>query len=273
MGSAAKAIVLTGVSGGLGFETAKAFAENGYAVFGLDIKEPPAAIEGLTFIQTDITKQEQVLAAFDTVQKTGAKLDAIISAAGIYELDSLLEMSEEAFIRVFDINAFSIFRVNKAFLPLLKKSGKMIMVSSELGPLDPLPFTGIYGISKTLIEKYAYSLRMEAQLLGYQVVLVRPGAIDTGLLNVSQTKLDRFVETTALYKTNSRRFKRIVGNVESKKVAPAKVANLIYRINGKEKPRYVYKINRNLGLLLLNAMPQHFQNWIIKRILTSKEKS
>ena len=266
------AILLTGASGGVGLEIAKAFANNGYAVFGLDIKEPAVQIDGLTYIQTDITKEDQIVAAFNTIKEKDVTLDAIISAAGIYELDSLVEISEENFIRVFDINVFSMYRVNKIFLPLLKPKGKIIMISSELGPLDPLPFTGIYGISKTLIEKYAYSLRMELQLLDYKVVLVRPGAIDTGLLDVSQARLDRFVNSTSLYKTNSKRFKGIVERVESKRIPPSKIANLIYRINGKKKPKYVYKINRSAGLLLLNAMPQRFQNWIIKRILTSKER-
>ena len=266
------AILLTGVSGGMGFETAKKFAENGYAVFGLDIKEPPSLIDGLTYIRTDITKEEQVVAAFNAVKEKGVELDAIVSAAGIYELDSLVEISEEDFIRVFDVNVFSIYRVNKAFLPLLKQNGKIIMISSELGPLDPLPFTGLYAISKSLIEKYAYSLRMELQLLGHQVVLVRPGAIDTGLIDVSQKRLDRFVDNTKLYQTNSKRFRKIVNGVENKKIPPRRIAELIYRINGKKKAKYVYKINRNAGLLLLNAMPQRFQNWIIKRILTSKER-
>ena len=155
MNSNLGAIVLTGVSGGMGFEIAKKFVENGYAVFGLDTKEPPAAIEGLTHIQTDITKKEQVAAAFEILKEKDVKLDAIVSAAGIYELDSLVEISEEHFVHVFDVNVFSMYRVNKTFLPLLKQNGKIIMISSELGPLDPLPFTGLYAISKSLIEKYA----------------------------------------------------------------------------------------------------------------------
>ena len=145
------------------------------------------------------------------------------------------------------------------------------MISSELGPLDPLPFIGIYSISKALIEKYAYSLRMEAQLLGYHVVVVRPGAVDTPFIDVSEEKLDRFVEETNHYQSISKRFRKIVTGVESKKIPPKKVAELIYRIHGKKKPKHVYKINRNIGLLLLNAMPRRFQNWIIKKILAPKQ--
>ena len=190
--------------------------------------------------------------------------------AGIYDLNSLIEMSEEDFIRIFDINVFAIYRVNKTFIPLLKKKGKVIMVSSELAPLDPLPFTGIYGITKSVIEKYAYSLRMELQLLDYQVVVIRPGAIDTSLIDLSATKIDNFERTTTHYSYNAKRFKEITSRVENRKIPPIKIANLVYKILNKKKAKYVYKINRNPLLLLLNILPQKFQNWIIKKILLSK---
>ena len=265
-----KAIVLTGATGGIGFQIEKKFINEGYIVFGLDIKEPKEKLDGFKFIQTDVTKEEQIIKAFEVVKTKCEKLEAIISAAGIFDLNSLVEMSESDFIRMFDINVFSMYRVNKTFLPLLKEKGKVIMISSELGPLDPLPFTGLYGITKSTVEKYAYSLRMELQLLGYHVVLIRPGAIDTGLLNISEQKLEKFTNETKLYSYNANKFKGVVDSVESKKVAPEKLANLIYKVNSKKKPKYVYKINRNFGLLVLNALPQRFQNWIIKKILTSK---
>ena len=81
-------------------------------------------------------------------------------------LIALVEMSEERFSRIFDINLFGLYRLNKEFLPLLKKGSKIVITSSELAPLDPLPFTGIYAITKAAVEKYAYSLRMEMNLLG-----------------------------------------------------------------------------------------------------------
>ena len=264
------AIILTGASGGIGFEIAKKFTNEGYRVFGLDIKEPKDNLNNFSFIKTDITSEAQIISAYRYVSQECRCIDAIISAAGIYDLNSLVEISEEDLIKMFNINVFAMYRVNKTFLPLLKSNGKVIMISSELGPLDPLPFTGLYGITKSTVEKYAYSLRMELQLLGHQVVLIRPGAVDTGLLNISEEKLQKFTKETKYYSYNSRKFKDVVDKVESKKIAPSKIANLIYKVNLKRNPKYVYKINRNFGLLLLNAMPQRFQNWIIKKILTSK---
>ena len=121
----------------------------------------------------------------------------------------MIEISEKDFIKIFNINVFSIYRINKTFIPLLNDKGKIFVISSELGPLDPLPFTGIYAITKSTIEKYVYSLRMELQLLGYKVILIRPGAVDTVLLNVSMNSLDNFINSTSHYKCNASKHKRM----------------------------------------------------------------
>ncbi len=266
-----KSALITGASGGMGLATAKHLISLGYEVYGLDIK-PTEEFEHFHFVETDITKEESVLKSFENIQKKDIKFDVIIHLAGIYDLNSLVEMSEEDFIRIYDINVFGVFRINKAFLPLLNKEGKIIITTSELAPLDPLPFTGIYGITKAALDKYAYSLRMELQLLDYQVVVLRPGAIDTGLLSVSVTRLNEFKRNTQLYKDNATKFDEIVNSVESKKIPPEKLAMKIGKIVQKKKARFVYKINRNFLLKLLNALPNRFQTWIIKKILTKKVK-
>lgn len=263
-----RAILLTGSSGGVGFEVTKKYIENGFHVFGLDIKEPKEYLDGLSFIKTDLTKEDEVKNAFKIVSESGYQIEHIICTAGMNDMNSLIEISEEDFIKIFDTNAFSVYRTNKYFVPILKERGKVIIISSELGPLDPLPFNGIYTITKALVEKYAYSLRMELQLLGHQVVLIRPGAIDTDMIQVSSERLENFVDNTEQYKDISKKFKNIVDSVQNRKIPPYKVAKLIYKVSQKKKPKYVYRINRNAGLLLLNALPDRMQNWIIKKILT-----
>ncbi len=263
-----KVILITGVSGGMGLATAKKYLSFGYKVYGLDIRDPLVDFDNFIFVKTDLTKIEEVESAYRLIKMD--KLDLIINAAGIYDLNSLIEISEEDFIKIFNINVFSIYRVNKTFIPLLKEGGRIIMVSSELAPLDPLPFTGLYAITKSTIEKYAYSLRMELQLLGYKVILIRPGAVDTGLIEVSTNRLENFTGSTTHYQYNAKKFNDVVNSVESKKISPDKIANLIYKASIKKRPKYVYKINRNKGLLLLNLLPKSWQNRIIKKILQSK---
>ena len=141
------------------------------------------------------------------------------------------------------------------------------MTTSELAPLDPLPFTGIYAVTKSALDKYAYSLRMELQLLGIGVSVLRAGAVDTDMIGASTDALDRFCEETRLYSCNAERFKRIVDGVEARRISTEKLAKRTVSIIEKKNPRFSYAINRNPLLLILNAFPKRMQLFIIRRIL------
>ena len=177
-----KHIVMTGAYGGMGYAAAKALSESGFTVFALD-KEVRDAESGVIPIKTDVTDAGSVERAFRAVKERTDEVYAIVHFAGIYRLDSLVEMSEERFTGIFDVNLFGAYRINKAFLPLLAEGSRIIMTTSELAPLSPLPFTGIYAITKTALDRYAFSLRMELQLLGIDVSVIRPGAVKTELLS------------------------------------------------------------------------------------------
>ena len=263
-----KSILVTGAAGGMGMAITKKLTNKGYFVYALDNRDFDSG-ENTKKIICNVRDTESVNEAFKKISSLCDNLFAIVHTAGIYDLDSLVEMSEERFTRIFDINLFGIYRLNKAFLPLLKKGSRIIITSSELAPLDPLPFTGIYAITKAAVEKYAYSLRMEMNLLGIKVSVIRPGATKTPLLGDSTSALDKFVENTEIYKTNSRRFKKIVDGVEAKNVEPEVIGKAVYRAVKAMVPRYIYNINRNPLLLILNALPQRLQNFIIKLILAT----
>jgi NAD(P)-dependent dehydrogenase (short-subunit alcohol dehydrogenase family) len=167
---------------------------------------------------------ESVQAAFNEVKAVTDELFAIVHFAGVYMLDSLIEMEEEAFDKIFKINVYGAFYINKIFASMLKKGSRILITTSELASLDPLPFTGIYAVTKGALDKYAYSLRMELQLLGISVSVFRAGAVSTGMLGVSTDALDRFCEKTTTYQCNAVRFKKIVNGVEAKNIPPEKIA-------------------------------------------------
>lgn len=250
----------------MGFATAQLLAENGYTVYGLDRQEPKDPYS-FRFLRADVTSTSELEAAGTKVQEEAGCLCAILHFAGIYDLNSLVEMSEEEFVRIFDINLFGVYRINKLFLPLLEKKSRIIITTSELAPLDPLPFTGIYAITKTALDTYASSLRMELQLLGHKVSVIRPGAVKTNLLGVSTSRLDAFCTNTKLYQCNARNFHAVVDRVEARTVEPLKIAKLALRILKAKRPKYVYNINRNPLLLLLNILPDSWQAAIIRMIL------
>lgn len=262
-------ILVTGAAGGMGQAICRKLLERGYGVWGLDLREGQT-VEGLHFIPCDVTDPDSVHAAFESVRQGTNRLDAIVHTAGIYDLDSLLEIDEARFRRIFEVNLFGVYRINRTFLPLLGPGSRIVITSSELAPLDPLPFTGIYAVTKGALEKYAYSLRMEVNLLGISVSVIRPGAVDTGLLGDSTRALDSFCKGTRLYPCNAQRFKQIVDSVESRRIPPEAIARTALRALTAKKPKFVYNVNRNPLLRLLNVLPQRLQVFIIGLILKTK---
>ena len=264
-----KSVLITGAYGGMGRETAKLLAKNGYLVFALDIKKAQDE-EGIIQIQADITSKESIENALAVVQRHTNELFAIIHFAGIYMMNSLVEIGESDFDRIYQTNLKGAYLVNKCFLPMLNKKSKIIITTSELAPLDPLPFTGIYAIMKSALDKYAYSLKMELQLLEIDVSVIRAGAVDTGMISASTTALDEFCEKTKIYNCNAKRFKSIVESVEARKIKPEKIAKRVLKILNKRHPKFAYSINRNPLLCMLNVLPKRVQLFIIKRVLKSK---
>ena len=264
-----KTVLITGASGGMGKETCKKFISAGYKVFALD-KRILNEIEGVTYIQCDLSNSDEIQKSFKIVSLQTKTVDLIIHLAGIYMLDSLIEITEERIKKIFDINFLAVYKVNKIFYPLLKEGSRIIITTSELAPLDPLPFTGIYAITKGALDKYAYSLRMELQLNKIDVTTLRAGAVETPLLGDSTSELDKFVSNTKLYSCNAKKFKQIVNSVEARSVKPEKVGIKLLKISKKKKTKFAYKINNNFLLKLLNFMPRKLQLFIIAKILQNK---
>ena len=265
-GAFVKDVIVTGAYGGMGRATTLMLRRRGYRVFAIDIsvKDPE---EGIIPIKADITKEDEVEAAIGIIRSLTDSVYAVIHFAGIYMLDSLVEMSADAFERIFRINLFGAFLVNKHARALMKDGSRVLITTSELAPLDPLPFTGIYAVSKAALDKYAYSLRMELQLLGISVSVLRAGAVDTGMLGASTDALDKFCENTRLYSPNASRFKSIVDSVEARRISTEALAHRAVSIIEKKRPRFAYSINRNPLLLLLDILPVRLQLFVIRQIL------
>ena len=183
-----KNVLITGVCGGMGYAAAKRFLNAGFRVFGID--RQPSCDLPIDYFPADITNTTSMEEVRGKIASEVDKIDGILHFAGIYNLDSLVEISEESFVKIFDINLFGVYRINKAFVSMMGEGGRIVITSSELAPLDPLPFTGLYAVTKGAVEKYADSLRMELNLHGISVSVLRPGAVRTGMLGASTTALE-----------------------------------------------------------------------------------
>ena len=262
-----KNVVISGGCGGLGKAACEYFAQMGINVFALDIRKCDFAQENITFIKTNVRDEESVNAAFDAVSQKVEKLDAIIHLAGIYMMDAYAEMAEEDFKKILDINLLGVFRLNKAFLPLLRVGGRVMITTSEVAPIDPLPFNGIYSLSKTALDSYAQSLRLELALLDIPVIIIQPGAFQTTLIGDSDVQMRALCEKTKLYKANSAKFREIMDSVTTKALPPVELAKLIYKAFSAKHPKYVYSKNRSPLLRLYSAMPTGVQVFALRTLL------
>ena len=130
-----KTAVITGAAGGMGSAAAKRLISEGWTVYGLDLRGPDD-IPGLRFLRTDLCDPASVARAADAVRKDGEKIGCIIHMAGIYDLNSLAEMPEEDWRRIFEVNLTAVYRVNREFLPLLGENARIVITSSELAPSE-----------------------------------------------------------------------------------------------------------------------------------------
>ncbi len=263
-----KYVLITGGASGMGRATALKLAKNGYHVFSCDIKLNNEEVNNITQLRVDVTDINSIKAAYDIICKKTDKLDAVINFAGIIMMNSLIEISEEDFVKIFNINVFGAYRINKTFFPLVKNAnGKIIITTSELAPNKILPFNAIYSISKKSLDAYAQGLTMELGLLGIPVVTIRPGAVETPILENSNKEMQELNDNTELYKNTITKFKKIVDKEQGGAVSPNKIADLVYKILNRKKPKHVYSKNISKKLKLLNLLSTKTQLKIFKMIL------
>ena len=263
-----KNVLITGGASGMGRATAVKLAENGWKVFSCDIKKSDAEIENITQLEVDVTSMESVEKAYNYISKQTDKLDAVINFAGIIMMNSLIEISEEDFVKIFNVNLFGAYRINKTFFPLVKKAnGRIIITTSELAPNKILPFNAIYAISKKALDAYAQGLTMELGFLDIPVITLRPGAVETPIIKDSNKEMEALNANTDLYKNTITKFKKIVDGEQGGAIPPEKIADLVLKILNKKRPKHVYVKNVSKKLKLLNLISTKLQLKIFKMIL------
>lgn len=259
-------VLITGASSGIGKSLKDIFLQNNYHVIALDIKEIDPQDNLDSFI-CDITNKESLQNVKNTLDKQNIKLDYIINVAGIHMMASLVESPLDQMQRLININLNGTMSVNRIFHSLLKEKGRIIIITSEVASFDPMPFNGLYNVSKTALDTYAQALRQELNLLNQKVITFRPGAVKTPLCDSSLTGTQNLVDSTILYKKQAGKFLKLVTMFMGKPLSPTKMAKFIYKKSIKKHPKLIYKKHQNIGLVLLSILPKRWQCAIIKGIL------
>ena len=264
-------VLLTGAASGIGRATAASLLSAGHTVIGVDVNPPDAPTEG-DFIPAvaDITSEEALRALAATLGER--KLDAIVCAAGIHDMVALTESDFSRLRRLVEINLLGTALTCRILHPHLAERGRIVIVTSEVAGLDPLPFNGAYSVTKTALDAYAQALRQECALLGQRVVTVRPGAIATPLAAGSLRATERLAEETVLFREGAARFLTITRRFMGTPHSPESIAKTMTRAITARRPRTTYARFFNPGLVLLSLLPLSWQCAAVRLLLRNKKK-
>ncbi len=178
-----KVALVTGASSGIGKATAEALVEEGYIVYPVarrvEIMDDLKAL-GCIPIKMDVTKAEDVVAVVEQIQRENGGVDILVNNAGLSVYGSVEETDIDKARYQFDVNFFGLGRLTQLVIPHMRKQGwgKIINVSSGEGAVHA-PLAAWYVSSKFALEGFSDCLRTETAQFGIDVVVVRPGAIDT----------------------------------------------------------------------------------------------
>ena len=186
-----KVALITGSASGFGKGMAERFTKEGAKVAIIDINIEAAKSlskklgKNTIAIYCDVTKAEDIEKAVNlTIEKFGT-IDIVINNAGWTHLNQpMLEVDEETFKKVYDINVFSIFNMIKSIIPIwreLSHKGNIINIGSTAG-LSPRPGLTWYNSTKGCVNFMSKALAIELAPDKIRVNCIAPVAGETPLL-------------------------------------------------------------------------------------------
>ena len=195
-----KKAVITGGNSGIGFATAKKFAELGAQVMitGRSADKVSSAAESLSVIGAvaDVQDLSQIDNLVDKVKREFGTIDILFVNAGIFAPAPIGQISEEMFDQQMGINfKGAIFTIEK-LLPVLNEGASIINLSS-INAYTGMPMTAVYAASKAALNAYTRTAATELAPRKIRVNAVNPGPTETpifGKTGMSQEELGGFAQ-------------------------------------------------------------------------------
>nr|WP_251047965.1 glucose 1-dehydrogenase [Planococcus sp. ISL-109] len=185
-----KTAVITGAGGGMGKAAVETFLQSGANVAALDIRTDSLQKlkqqfnDQLLVIDSNLTEQASVEAAFQKIHDTYGRIDVLANVAGIAQSATDIEdVSLDMWQRIFAINTTAVFLTSRAAVPYMKQqqAGSIINVAS-ISVERPRPGLNAYIASKGATVSLTKALAIELAPYKIRVNCINPGPSDTEML-------------------------------------------------------------------------------------------
>ena len=245
-----RAVLVTGASSGSGRIIAETLAARGYFVYAGARKQADLdalnEVENIQAIRLDVTVQEEIDAAVETVRSGGKGLYGLVNNAGVAVLGPLVEIPESDVEFVFDVNVYGPYRVTKAFAPLIIESKGRITTTGSVAGIQSGVFYGPYSMSKHAMEAFTDSLALEMDKFDVKVSIIEPGGFNS---KIGKTTYDRMMANgfsldDTLYKEEWEASWLLEdgGNFDLKNNVPEEIANAVIDTLEADEPKVRYMI-------------------------------
>ncbi|MVM34548.1 SDR family NAD(P)-dependent oxidoreductase [Spirosoma sp. HMF4905] len=238
-----KVVLITGASAGMGKETAKLLAQQGYTVYGAArrtdrMKELTPL--GIKTIEMDVTGDSSMVKGVQQIIANEGKLDILINNAGFGSYGAIEDVPITDAKYQLEVNLFGAARLCQLVLPYMRQNhwGKIINISS-IGGKMATPFGGWYHASKFALEGLSDSLRNEVKPFGIDVIVIEPGGVKSEWGSSAFDSLTKVSGHTA-YKSMATKFANAFEATESKNAEPILIAKLIQKAIEARKPKARY---------------------------------
>jgi NAD(P)-dependent dehydrogenase (short-subunit alcohol dehydrogenase family) len=254
---AQKAVASTGI----GRNMAETLAAEGHFVYAGARKQADLdelnAIDNIQAIRLDVTVQEEIDAAVETIKSEGRGLYGLINNAGVLVAGPLIEIDEKDLQFQMDVNVFGPYRVTKAFAPLIIESKGRISTTGSISGILSGPFFGAYSISKHAVESYTDSLAAEMAKFDVQVSIIDPGNYNSRVVESMQARMKELGRSAqdSLYEEDMQRFIDMPGDrSQYKEPDEVSAAALHAMFDDNPKRRYMVVPNERSAEITIKQM-------------------
>lgn len=176
-----RVVLVTGAASGIGAAVSTELAGHGWQVAGLDLRPVPHLAASAA---VDISDSSAVHDAVGSIRDQLGPIDALVNAAGHYEMTPVSQISTEAWRRMLRVHLGGLRNTVHAVLPdmIERRRGAIVAIASELA-IGGGDGDAHYAAAKGAIIGFVRSLAVEVAAQGVRVNSVAPGPTDTPLLS------------------------------------------------------------------------------------------